>query len=152
MKKFVFILLVAFTTIGFSQQDERDTNLSWITNVEEAVKISTEEEKPILLYFTGSDWCAPCKMLKEDFFESEAFQQRANDMVLVLIDYPRRMDVISTEQLNYNKTIIAKYNKERTFPKVLMLDSKGKELDRISGYSPLRDTKNHFDFIDQYLK
>ena len=150
MKYAVIILSLFIARIGFSQENEN--GLMWLTNIEEAAKASKEQDKPILLYFTGSDWCAPCKMLKEDFFESEAFQQRADDMVLVLIDYPRRMDVISAEQLNYNKTIIAKYNKERTFPKILMLNSKGKELDRISGYSPLRDTKNHFEFIDQYIQ
>lgn len=147
------LLVFAFlccSAIGLSQ--DKESNLNWLTNLEEAQAISKKENKPILIYFTGSDWCAPCKMLQEDFFETSQFQEKAENMVLVYIDRPRRVDILTPDQLAYNKTIIAKYNRENTYPKMLALNHKGKVLGKISGYSSLRDTSNHFSFVDKYLQ
>lgn len=150
MKYFLIIVLVLCAANSNAQQE--DSNLTWLTNLEEAQKISKKEKKPILMYMTGSDWCSPCKMLKKDFFETEEFAKRAKDLVLVMIDYPRAIDILTKEQLAYNKIIVAKYNKNRSFPKILILNSKGKERAIISGYSPLRDTSNYFAFLDKNTK
>ncbi len=153
MKKlFVFFALVSFSITGFSQNE--NTGLHWIYNLDEAKEVSKKENKPILIYFTGSDWCPPCKGLKTDFFDTEAFAERAHSMVLVMIDYPRRMDIITEEQKTYNKTIIDKYNKDGSFPKLVMTNSKGKSLGALSGYSSYntyKDTSHHFDFVDKHL-
>ncbi|WP_121906978.1 thioredoxin family protein [Ulvibacter antarcticus] len=151
MKHLLIISLLFLTTITFGQESE--SNLKWLTNLEEAEGLSKATSKPILMYFTGSDWCAPCIALKKDFFEAEAFAAKADDFVLVMIDYPRRMDVISEEQLAYNKKIVAKYNTNKSFPKVLVLNSKGKELGKLSGYSSYntyQDTSYHLAFVEKY--
>tara|TARA_R100000306_G_scaffold12131_1_gene14093 strand:- start:23602 stop:24051 length:450 start_codon:yes stop_codon:yes gene_type:complete len=149
MKRVILITLIFITTVATAQM--KSSKLNWHTNLEEAQTLSKEQDKPILIYFTGSDWCAPCKKLKEDFFESPEFRHKAEKLVLVVIDYPRRVDLLSQEQLDYNKTVIAKYNKQQTFPKIVMLNSKGKEMGRISGYSPTRDTSKHFTFISEHI-
>ncbi len=146
------LVLTFLLLVGTSYAQGGVTKLDWLTNLEEAEKISKEENKPILVYFTGSDWCSPCKMLKEDFFHSPEFESRADKMVLVMIDLPRRIDILTKEQLAYNKKIIARYNKEKTFPKLLILNSSGKQKGRLSGYSSLRDTSNHFAFVDHHLE
>ena len=151
MKKAILVVFLLSVSISLAQKED-NSKLKWLTNLEQAQKIAKKKKQPILVYMTGSDWCSPCKMLKKDFFESEAFYARANDMVLVMIDRPRRMDIITEEQLAYNKKVIAKYNKENTFPKLIMLNAKGKEKGKISGYSSLRDTTNHFAFLDKYGK
>ncbi|GAB5400036.1 MAG: hypothetical protein Aureis2KO_16210 [Aureisphaera sp.] len=147
----VFFFLVGICTTGISQES---SELNWLYNLDEAKEISKAEKKPILIYFTGSDWCTPCKALKTDFFATEAFAERSNNMVLVMIDYPRRMDIITEEQRAYNKTIMAKYNKNGSFPLMVMTNSKGKALGELSGYSSFstyKDTSHHFDFLDQHL-
>lgn len=128
---------------------QETNNLNWLTNLEDARKIAKKESKSILVYFNGSDWCAPCKMLKKDFFDSEEFKVKAEDLVLVMIDYPRRIDIISEEQMKYNKSILEKYNTEKTFPKLVGLNHRGKKIDEISGYSQLRDTSYHFKFLEK---
>ena len=145
MKYLILIVLLGTCTINLAQEEEY--TLDWLTNLEEAQRVSKKSKKPILVYFTGSDWCAPCKMLKKDFFEHPEFIEKSESFVLVMIDYPRRVDIISEEQMAYNKGVVAKLNKSRTFPKILILNSKGKKKDEISGYSPLRDTSSHFNFI-----
>ena len=101
------------------------------------------------MYFTGSDWCAPCKMLKKDFWENEEFLAQANDFVLLEVDIPFRMDIVSEEQLQANKKLQAKYNKEKSFPTLLALNSNGKVLDKISAYSQLRDPSSYFSFVEK---
>lgn len=147
-----YILIIAFLGLtAITHAQDNDKELEWYTNLEEAQKLSRKEKKPILLYFNGSDWCAPCKMLKQDFFDTSEFKERSEEFVLVMIDYPRRVDILTTEQFEYNKGVVAKYNKARTFPKILVLNNKGKQQDEISGYSSLRDTSNHFAFLDRNL-
>ena len=151
MKRLLIVTFFFFSLICFAQDDE--TNLNWLTNLEQAEKISKKTNKPILMYFTGSDWCPPCVGLKKDFFESPEFAARADNFVMVMIDYPRRVDIISEKQMVYNKKVINKYNSNKSFPKLLVLNHNGKELGRLSGYSSYsteRDTSYHFDFVDKY--
>ena len=149
MKYLLIIAFMGLSTITFAQDSEQ--SLQWYTNLDEAIKVSKKSNKPILLYFTGSDWCSPCKMLKQDFFDSSEFIDKSDDLVLVMIDYPRRVDILTEEQFAYNKEIVAKYNRARTFPKLLILNNKGKRKDQISGYSSLRDPSNHFEFINRNI-
>lgn len=150
MNRFIAILIVLFVSNSVTFAQDETLSLNWLTNLKEAKQIAKKENKPILLYFTGSDWCSPCKMLKKDFFESSAFVEKSSSFVMVMIDYPRRIDILTEEQLEYNKGIVAEYNKSKTFPNLMILNAKGKILDNISGYSSLRDTSNHFTFINKY--
>ncbi|MGB0788935.1 MAG: thioredoxin family protein [Marinirhabdus sp.] len=148
MKQLCTALLLFTFALSYGQ-GTATSKLKWLTNLEEAQNIAAKKNMPILVYFTGSDWCAPCKLLKEDFFESKKFEERSKNFVLVLIDYPRRKDLITQEQFAYNKKVIAKYNKQSTFPKIVMLNTQGDEVARISSYSySLRDTSRYFAFLD----
>ena len=151
MKSLLIITFCFIAITSFSQ--DKESGLKWLTNLEEAEKISKKTGKPILMYFTGSDWCPPCVGLKNDFFESPEFATRADSFVMVMIDYPRRIDIISEKQMAYNKIVIDKYNTNKSFPKLLVLNHKGKELGRLSGYSSYstdQDTSYHFAFVDKY--
>jgi len=33
----------------------------WLDNLDQASKKAIDTKKPILVYFSGSDWCRPCK-------------------------------------------------------------------------------------------
>ncbi|MEM7186786.1 MAG: thioredoxin family protein [Bacteroidota bacterium] len=151
MKQLVFAAFLMLTVVSLAQEDDT-IQLDWLTNLEEAREIAKENNQPVLVYFTGSDWCAPCKALKADFFQTGEFAQRAENMVLVEIDYPRRVDIISETQRAYNLEVIEAYNTDKSFPKLVMLNHKGKELGMLSGYSAYgKDTSHHFDFIDAHL-
>ena len=149
MKQFFVMVFLMLTAVSFAQDDT--SQLNWLTDLEAAEVISKQENKPILIYFTGSDWCPPCVALKKDFFETEAFADRAKGLVLVYIDFPRRLDIITDDQREYNKIVIAKYNRNKSFPKLVMLNSRGAELGKLSGYSSFntyQDTSHHYTFVD----
>lgn len=141
---FLFSFCIVFT-VG-----AQDAN--WLTDFEDAKTLSKATEKPILMYFTGSDWCGPCKMLKKDFWNNPKFLTQSNDFILLEVDIPFREDILTPKQFEKNKKLKAKYNKEESFPKVLALDYQGKVCERISAYSMLRDTSMYFQFLDKARK
>lgn len=151
MKSILFLFALLVSMQGFSQEEEY-SNLNWLTDLEEAKKESNASNKPILMYFTGSDWCAPCKSLKKDFFNTAAFEEKSKRLVLVMVDIPRRIDIISAEQKVKNQALVAKYNKEGSFPNIVILNDKLKTIGELSGYTFLRETDRHFAFIDSILE
>jgi thioredoxin-related protein len=97
----------------------------WLTNIDEAMKLSAKTGKPILLEFAGSNWCPPCMRLKKEVFDQKEFKDFAKDnLILILADFPRPSN-LSEKQKLHNQKLASKY-KIRYFPTVLLLDSKGK--------------------------
>jgi hypothetical protein len=88
-------------------------------------------------------------MLKKDFWENPDFLAKADDFVLLEVDVPFKLDVISEAQMKKNKALQNKYNQEKSFPTLLALDASGNVKDRISAYSMLRDTSGYFAFIEK---
>jgi protein disulfide-isomerase len=73
------------------QAKAQEHSLEWNTNLVEAVDKSIETEKPLLLFFTGSDWCGWCKRLQAEAFHKPEFEKWAEEnVVLMELDYPRR--------------------------------------------------------------
>ncbi|OXA92865.1 thioredoxin family protein [Flavobacterium hercynium] len=86
MKK---IFLIALFLVGAFTVEAQE--LKWYTDVKEAVTVSNKEKKPMLLFFTGSDWCGWCIRLQNEVLKTEEFKKWASgNVVLVELDYPRR--------------------------------------------------------------
>lgn len=151
MKHLIFIFSLFFSSLLFSQEEEH-SSLNWLTDLNEAKVEATSSKKPILVLFTGSDWCAPCKMLKEDFFDSDEFEIKSKQFVLLMIDIPRRTDIITEEQRKKNFEVVRKYNKEGSYPNLVALDDNLKVIGELSGYTFLRETDRHFAFLDSILE
>ena len=153
MKNIVLLLAFCLGALAFSQEQEEDySNLNWLTDFDQAKKESVTSKKPILIYFTGSDWCKPCKSLKKDFFNSEAFQEKAEHFVLLLVDMPRRIDLITLEQKEKNEILVKKYNSEGGYPTIVVLSQELNVIGALSGYTFLRETDRHFAFIDAIIE
>lgn len=106
---------------------------AWPSNFEEAQARAARENKNLLALFTGSDWCAACRRLNRNVFQSLGFQQyAASNLVLVEIDFPRRK-VLPPPLAATNAVLEARYNVQG-FPTVILFDSKGALLRRMSGY------------------
>jgi thioredoxin-related protein len=127
-------------------------DLTWHHDFEEAKQLSKTQDKPVLLYFTGSDWCSPCKKLKADFFNSERFREQADAFVLVMVDLPRRNGLITPEQKRKNMLLMQDYNKRGSFPTLVGLNADGKVLGDIIGYGRNIGTDGHFAFLEKILK
>jgi thioredoxin-related protein len=98
MKK---IILIAFFFVGLSVSQAQE--LKWYTNVKEAATVSKKEKKPLMLFFTGSDWCGWCIRLQKEVLKTPEFSKWAKkNVVLVELDFPRRtpQDSITKRQNN----------------------------------------------------
>lgn len=86
MKKLLILLVFAFVSTTIQAQE-----LKWHTDVSDAAKEAIDSKKPLLLFFTGSDWCGWCKKLQTDVFNKPEFVKWAKqNVVLVELDFPRR--------------------------------------------------------------
>ncbi len=65
----------------------------WETDLNKAIGLSYETKKPIMLFFTGSDWCGWCIRLQNEVFRTETFTKWAKEnVILVELDYPRKKE------------------------------------------------------------
>ena len=120
--KRIFLTLMATFLFGvglFAQ--------GWLTDFNQAKKLSKEKELPILLVFSGSDWCAPCIKLDRNIWQSKTFVDYAKDhLVLLRADFPRsKKNKLSKEQMKKNEALAEKYNTRGFFPLVVLLNSEG---------------------------
>ncbi len=78
----------------------------------------------IMLYFSGSDWCKPCILLRKEVFDTEIFQEYAKDkLVVVKLDFPRlKKNRLPEEQIQQNEALAMRFNHEGAFPSVVFLD------------------------------
>jgi thiol-disulfide isomerase/thioredoxin len=104
-------------------------------NLDEALQAARVNGKPILLDFTGSDWCPPCMWMEGEVIGTDEFARYANENLnFVYLDFPRTRK-LEKAQADHNSAIAERFNVE-VFPTFVLLNSKGDELDRIVGYRP----------------
>mgnify|MGYP000267984924 CR=1 FL=1 len=131
MKKYVILLfLICLSVQGFSQD--------WITDINKAKELASQNDKKIVLVFSGSDWCAPCMKLDKSIFKTEDFQSFAtNNYIMLKADFPRRKkNALSSELQKHNNLLAEKYNPRGFFPLVVVMDSSGNVLGE-TGYQKI---------------
>ncbi|MBC7846649.1 MAG: thioredoxin family protein [Flavobacterium sp.] len=96
MKKIFITLLVVLGSFAVEAQE-----LQWETDINKAIKVSNKTKKPMLLFFTGSDWCGWCIRLQKEVLKTPEFTKWATkNVVLVELDFPRgkqQSDVIKNQ-------------------------------------------------------
>lgn len=61
----------------------------WLEDATAAIEKAAEEDKDLLLLYTGSDWCPPCMKLERNILSKEKFQTKISEhFVLVKFDFP----------------------------------------------------------------
>lgn len=148
MRNFLVVLALFTSTFIFAQ--EGHSQLQWETDFELAKQKAKQSKKNILMLFTGSDWCPPCKKLKKEFFNSEKFKIYSDRFILVYVDFPRNKELVAPETAIQNKKLNSIY-KVSSLPTILIVDYIGKKLDMKKGYNSGGETKQHYDFLNKNL-
>jgi hypothetical protein len=66
----------------------RADNITWHTGLADGEKIAREEGKPIILLFTGTQWCEVCQILEQNVLSKPEFAAYVKDrVVLVKAEY-----------------------------------------------------------------
>ena len=125
MKNIFLIVSILFSSIVFSQ--------NWKLDFDEAKQLANEENKNIIIVFSGSDWCAPCIKLDRNVWQSEVFKKVADEnWIIVKADFPRKKaNQLEDAQMTKNRKMAEKYNIEGSFPLVVILDKSGKVLGKM---------------------
>lgn len=100
----------------------------WMSDWEAAKAKSEETGKPILINFTGSDWCGSCVQVKKGVFSKDDFKSFAEkNLILMEVDFPKKLEV--PEKIKkQNEELRVKYAEDAGYPAVFLLDSKGGHL------------------------
>ena len=99
-------------------------DVRWHASVDEAARVAQPVNRPIMIDFVA-DWCAACKVMEKDVYQTSDFERAAEPFVLVRVDADHRTDL----SLKY---------KIATLPSVLFTDSQGNELFRATGFIDLK--------------
>lgn len=150
-----FLIFLNISAISFAQDSVAINSTSdsiWEHDFSKAEKLTKSAAKPMLIFFTGSDWCGPCKMLVSDVFETDKFKEEfKGDFILYEADFPRNKDLVTSSQRSDNYKLKSKYNIS-SYPTVVIINEKGKVLGKLKGYNLMRDTSYHYSFFDDALK
>lgn len=111
---------------------------TWTQDFEAAKKTSAEKKLPLLLDFTGSDWCFWCKLMDRQVFAEKAWETwAASNVVCVTVNFPRDESTLPEKTRRQNEALLEKYG-VRGFPTFVILAPGGeKELGR--AHCPGRD-------------
>lgn len=122
-------ILIFFISLFFSI-----TNLNWENDLDIAFQKSKEQEKAILLNFSGSDWCIPCQKLKKGLLSNEQFSNYASEnLILVNLDFPMKNKKEAKEYTAKKDNWSEKYNPNGHFPLTILMDKHGKVLKKWTG-------------------
>jgi len=85
MQRFIILFIIA-QWIAISASGE-----IWLIDYEKALRKAKEENRHVLVDFTGSDWCGWCIRLNKEVFSTKEFKEFASGhLVCVKIDFPKK--------------------------------------------------------------
>jgi len=126
--------------VSFGQQTvvtKKKESVKWEMSFDKAVEKSKKENKPILIFFTGSDWCPPCKQIDRELFHTQKFEDFSErNLVLYKADFPRNRYLVSSDVKKVNSKLQYEY-RISAFPTVVVINAAGEVLGKKKGaYMP----------------
>lgn len=133
MSRFALLFLKVFFFLAFVSFEKSDA-VVWMSNYDEAARAAKDQNKPLVLFFTGSDWCVWCKKLESEALETKDFEQAAaSQFVFVKIDFPQKGSQPAA-QATQNKDLQKRFD-VRGFPTIVILTPQGQKIG-VTGYRP----------------
>ena len=144
---FVLPVILMLMLTGCSKSGTSDS-LNWKTDLNQAIATAKQENKVVLINFTGSDWCQWCKRLSDEVFSKKEFENFADkNLVLVKVDFPRNIEQSNATKY-YNQQLANMYGVEG-FPTIILLDKNGRGLLK-TGYVQ-GGVENYIQQLEQYM-
>jgi thioredoxin-related protein len=104
---------------------------TWFTDLGKAQAKAQAEGKPVLIHFSGSDWCGWCMKLRKEVFSKAEFDGYArSNLVLLLVDFPKHKQVAPGLQSTNQQ--VAQQFQVQGFPTLILLDSQGRRLGNVN--------------------
>lgn len=107
---------------------------AFLEDYSEAAKLAVMQNKPLLLFFSGSDWSGLSMKMKNEIFQAEDFTQKLQDqLICVEIDFPRHHQ-IDSNFARRGEVLKNRYQVEE-FPSLVLIDPEGRLIAKL-GYLP----------------
>lgn len=143
MKKILLFAVAALMGFGVFAAES-----FWKTDFKAAAKIAQTKKLPMLLLFTGPDWCPHCVYLEKNVVSTAEFKKFATEKaVAVYLEFPRYKK-LSAALAKQNGELAEKYRIEG-YPTLVVLSPDGKTLGEVSGAR--RDAAQYIGEIKQLL-
>ncbi|MGE3802059.1 MAG: FAD:protein FMN transferase, partial [Candidatus Kapaibacterium sp.] len=108
------LLFTLFLTTALDAQEVMDE----ATIFQQAV----EQNRPILLIFSGSDWCAPCIRFNRQVLSDSSVDAFLHERVIIVhADFPQRT-TLPDNLVERNERLAERYNPNGDFPRVLLVN------------------------------
>jgi thioredoxin-related protein len=130
MKKIIglFSVGILLATQGFATEIDGVRPGTWTMDLAAAKAYAAEQKLPILLNFSGSDWCFWCQLMEENIFSQPEWKSyAASNVVMVLIDSPDDERLVPEKYAARNQELKEDYAVEG-FPTLIVLDDDGTSL------------------------
>jgi protein disulfide-isomerase len=149
MKKLLLVAIAIILIAYFAwPSGAHNDGLTWLTDMSTAQTTAKKLDRPIFVYFTGSDWCGWCKKLDAEILSHVEFHNyAAKHLVLLKLDFPRHT-AQPPEVASANRSLARKFG-IRGFPTVIMLDKNGNELGR-TGYQAVTPAQ-YVSYLDHFV-
>ncbi len=137
MKFHSFFWILSTLTL-FSMKSGDSSILFYEGEYADALKHAKELHKPVFIDFYA-DWCTPCKQMEKYAFNDEEVYTHINNnfvAVKVNVEYFTGMDIADQFHI-------------KTYPTIIILDQRGREKGRVTGY---QTTKELLQFITPFHK
>jgi protein disulfide-isomerase len=94
----------------------------WTQDYDAAVALAKTNNLPLMLNFTGSDWCGWCKLMDRQVFSTKEWEKWAKEnIVLAFIDFPQKKSLVPKKYVDRNKDLSKKYG-VRGYPTYIVID------------------------------
>ncbi len=124
-----FLLIISFLIFGLKPIGASDVATSgaepgqWTMDFDAAKKAAAERNLPILINFTGSDWCGWCKIMDSRVFAEQEWKDYAKDkLLLVTIDFPNDASIVPEPFVARNQALAEQFEVQG-FPTYVLLKS-----------------------------
>jgi len=118
MKTIALFTMLVVAQLSFAQK----ATLTWYTDMNEATAVAKKENKPMMLFFTGSDWCGWCHRLQNEVFKTPEFVKWAsNNVILVELDFPRKNE--QTDAIKMQNAQLQQQLQVRGYPTVWFVNA-----------------------------
>ena len=135
----IAIIVTAFAAVSCEKSEVLDNSANgrWLHDYEAAKKQAKEESKPILINFTGTDWCGWCIKIEKEIFSKEEFKTYAKEnLILMEVDFPKKKEnkAKQTAEVKAQNKKLDKEFKIEGYPTIFLIDAEGKKLSEDIGY------------------
>ena len=147
IQKILFAGVFLFAAVScFAAENKAE----WSENYLQARKAAAAKKIPMLILFSGSDWCPPCMRLDKNILDTKEFASYAGKgkFVLFKADFPRtkKKPAAIAQQ---NQQLMQIYRVQGV-PTIILAGADGKEFAR-TGFIPV-DVKKYIEHLETLLK